>query len=29
MMGGNANPTLGQVYGGVPGVGGFPVNRPF
>jgi len=24
MMGGNPNPTLGQVYGGAPGVGGYP-----
>jgi hypothetical protein len=24
MMGGNPNPTLGQVYGGAPGVGGLP-----
>ncbi len=23
MMGGNPNPTFGQIYGGAPGVGGF------
>ncbi len=23
MAGGNPNPTLGQIYGGYPGVGGF------
>ena len=26
MMGGNPNPTAGQVYGGAPGVGGFGGN---
>ncbi len=25
-MGGNPNPTLGQIYGGAPGVGGFGYN---
>jgi len=32
MMGGNPNPTLGQIYGGAPGVGGYPQYggyRPF
>jgi hypothetical protein len=23
MLGGNPNPTFGQIYGGAPGVGGF------
>lgn len=28
-IGGNSNPTYGQIYGGAPGVGGFPQQRPF
>jgi hypothetical protein len=29
MMGANPNPTLGQVYGGAPGVGGLPPYQQF
>ena len=32
MMGGNPNPTLGQIYGGAAGIGDFPpypAYRPF
>jgi len=28
-MGGNPNPTMGQVYGGAPGVGGVQFPRQY